>query len=87
MSELLNTPQSTSQIEPADSASQVYPSLDRNDESEEDIYGRPPPEKNALNEIMSGGGPKFLFVHDADTIEEARAALGNRFWVSHLNSP
>jgi len=84
MSELiLNTPQATSQVDvnsqvvPVDPASQVYPSLDMNDESEEDIYDRPPPEKNALNEIMSGGGAKFLFVRDADTIEEARAALGN----------
>jgi len=85
MSELLNTPQATSQVVSIDPASQVYPGLDMNDESEEDIYGKPPPEKNALNEIMSGGGPKFLFVRDADTIEEARAALGNRFWVSHLN--
>jgi hypothetical protein len=85
MSELLNTPQYTSQVELIDSASQGYPGLDMNNESEEDIYDRPPLEKNALNEIMSGGGSKFLFVHDGDTIEEARAALGNRFWVSHLN--
>jgi hypothetical protein len=41
--------------------------------------------KNALNEIMSGSGHNFLFVRDADAIEEAKAALSDRFWVSHFN--